>query len=115
MRTKQFYLKDAFKDLRQDAAATRYMANEPDMVPDYPGAEGPEDWHYVAPSRFKVWTRRTFPMLVVLFNRCCWLAANAMCQFTDHKWVDDSYGGSESGCMAGHCERCGHSFHTTLY
>ncbi len=37
------------------------------------------------------------------------------CRFKGHDWVDDSYGGPESGCMAGHCERCGCSFHTILY
>ena len=29
------------------------------------------------------------------------------------KMVDDSYGGPESGCMAGHCAKF--SFHHTLY
>jgi hypothetical protein len=31
------------------------------------------------------------------------------------KMVDDSYGTPESGCVAGHCLRCGWSFHHTLY
>lgn len=33
-----------------------------------------------------------------------------------HKnWVDESYGGPDSGCMAGYCRDCGESFHHTLY
>lgn len=30
-------------------------------------------------------------------------------------WVDESYGGPDSGCDAGHCTRCGWSFHHTMY
>jgi hypothetical protein len=28
---------------------------------------------------------------------------------------DESYGGPESGCMAGHCPDCGWGYHETLY
>lgn len=51
----------------------------------------------------------------------CWwewaglLHVYTLCRIHGHEWVDDSYGGPETGCMAGHCSRCGHSFHTTLY
>lgn len=38
-----------------------------------------------------------------------------VCRVVDHKWVDESYGGPDSGCMAGHCERCGYGFHHQLY
>jgi hypothetical protein len=38
-----------------------------------------------------------------------------ICKHFGHDWEDDSYGGPESGCMAGHCNRCGYSFHHTLY
>lgn len=38
-----------------------------------------------------------------------------VCKLKGHVWEDDSYGGPESGCMAGHCTRCGHSFHHQLY
>lgn len=34
---------------------------------------------------------------------------------THPNMVDDGYGGPESGRMAGHCPRCGFSFHHTLY
>lgn len=34
---------------------------------------------------------------------------------THKRWADDSYGGPESGAMAGHCKDCGYSFHHTLY
>lgn len=37
------------------------------------------------------------------------------CPDGKHDWEDDSYGGPESGCMAGHCKRCGFSFHEQLY
>lgn len=38
-----------------------------------------------------------------------------VCAAVDHAWVDDSYGGPDSGCMAGHCSRCGFGFSHTLY
>lgn len=38
-----------------------------------------------------------------------------ICKLIDHKWVDDSYGNPDSGCMAAHCERCGWGFHHQLY
>lgn len=44
-----------------------------------------------------------------------WKIGAVYCEFMDHKMVDDSHAGPESGSMAGHCERCGWSFHTTLY
>jgi hypothetical protein len=34
----------------------------------------------------------------------------------DHfAFVDESFGGPDSGCMAGRCTRCGWSYHHTLY
>ena len=44
-----------------------------------------------------------------------WVKAVVTCRIKGHEWVDDSYGGPESGAMSGHCERCGHSFHHQLY
>lgn len=44
-----------------------------------------------------------------------WVAAVVICRIKGHEWVDESYGGPESGAMAGRCERCGHSFHHQLY
>lgn len=38
-----------------------------------------------------------------------------VCHRYGHDWIDESYGGPDSGCMAGECKRCGESFHTTLY
>ena len=38
-----------------------------------------------------------------------------ICKHFDHDWVDESYGGPDSGCMAGYCKRCGYGFHHTLY
>ena len=44
------------------------------------------------------------------------IAKNALvCEYVGHDLADDSYGGPDSGCMAAHCERCGWSFHHTLY
>ena len=43
------------------------------------------------------------------------ILAAQVCRIRGHRIIDDSYGGPDSGCMAGHCERCGYSFHTTLY
>ena len=37
------------------------------------------------------------------------------CQHPAPHYHDESYGGPDSGCMAGHCDRCGFGFHTTLY
>jgi hypothetical protein len=37
------------------------------------------------------------------------------CDLTNHKWVDTSCGGPDSGDMSGYCTRCGYSFHHQLY
>lgn len=37
------------------------------------------------------------------------------CDLTDHKWVDTSEAGPDSGDMSGYCTRCGYSFHHQLY
>lgn len=42
-------------------------------------------------------------------------ALNLVCKYKGHDWVDESYGGPDTGCMAGHCKRCGYGFHHTLY
>lgn len=41
--------------------------------------------------------------------------AKRVCAFNGHKWIDDSSGGPESGCIAMHCGRCGYSVHHRLY
>lgn len=38
-----------------------------------------------------------------------------LCNAQGHNLKDESYGGPESGCMAGYCTRCGWSFKTILY
>lgn len=43
------------------------------------------------------------------------LCLSQICKVRDHDWVDESYGGPDSGCMAGTCRRCGYSFHHKLY
>lgn len=50
-----------------------------------------------APNELRGWTNRQ------------------LCKYLGHRMVGTSYGGRESGAMAGHCERCGFSFHHTLY
>lgn len=37
------------------------------------------------------------------------------CSKRGHEWVDNSYGGPESGCMSAECTRCGLSHSTQLY
>ncbi len=44
-----------------------------------------------------------------------WQVKSTMCSWFGHKWVDDSSCGPESGDMDMYCERCGHTFHHTLY
>jgi uncharacterized protein (DUF2267 family) len=53
----------------------------------------------------------------LLWNAFALRLRTAYCDRFGHgsAWVDDSYGNPESGCMAGHCDRCGHSFHVQLY
>lgn len=51
----------------------------------------------------------------VLFSDLLGRYLRRRCQLMGHRWVDDSYGGPNGGCMAGHCRRCGDSFYTTLY
>jgi hypothetical protein len=38
-----------------------------------------------------------------------------ICKYYGHKWVDESYGGPESGCISFWCERCYIGTHTQLY
>jgi hypothetical protein len=49
------------------------------------------------------------------YSSYSWVMGHTICKHFDHDWVDESYGGPDSGCMAGHCNRCGYSFHHTLY
>lgn len=69
------------------------------------------------PLRFKLVQHANFylPVVMEVSDRINFAARSLVCRFRDHDWEDDSYGGPDSGCMAGHCKRCGYSFHTTLY
>lgn len=58
----------------------------------------------LARLRYLCWE---FPVSLFMYH--------VVCRVFHHDWVDDSYGGPDSGCMAAHCRRCGYSFHTTLY
>lgn len=42
-----------------------------------------------------------------------WIIRQHFCKHPH--WVDESYGGPDSGCIAGYCPDCGHSFHVTMY
>ena len=75
-----------------------------------------EDYHY------SVYTYRgahgygpIVARLKALKDAASWVWAGVVCRFKGHEWVDDSYGGRESGCMAGHCTRCGYTWHHQLY
>lgn len=39
----------------------------------------------------------------------------AWCETFGHNYIDDSYGGPESGYVDVHCSRCGHGWHHQLY
>ena len=59
-------------------------------------------------------------VLVQSFLYICWSIVissilGLICKRKGHKWVDESHGGPDHGCMAGTCKRCGYSFHTDLY
>lgn len=49
------------------------------------------------------------------YYRATYGVLTLVCRWRGHAMEDDSYGGRESGAMAGHCTRCGWSFHHTLY
>ena len=38
-----------------------------------------------------------------------------VCRIKGHDWEDTSYGGPNRGYESGHCNRCGWSFHHTMY
>lgn len=99
-------LREVFTVTAQDREECRFFAEEP--VCDDQGYIGP-------PSRFQVFMSKRLPLVTILAHRFAWFAGSLRCRMSTHDWVDESYGGPESGCMAGHCKRCGFSFHTTLY
>lgn len=81
-------------------------------------AEGPvydSDGTPRAPSRVHVWVQRNLPTFTVLWVNVRMLAGAAVCKVRGHAWVDNGYGGPESGCIDMHCTRCGHGYHVTLY
>lgn len=59
--------------------------------------------------------RGKLPILFFVLAEIKWFCQRIACVFLNHAWVDDSYGNPETGCMAGHCERCGYSFYERLY
>jgi hypothetical protein len=65
-------------------------------------------------NRAKLWPRWYWKVFH-LTQRLKTAAVCFWCELVGHDWFDDSYGGPDSGCMAGHCVRCGYSFHHTLY
>lgn len=99
-------LVEAYRAFGYDVAAVRHFAEEP--VYDSDGTPH-------APSRVHVWVQRNLPTFVVLWANACMLAGMVICKVRGHAWVDNSYGGPESGCVDMHCTRCGHGHHVTLY
>lgn len=85
-----------FSDFKQDASYEHYMRN---TVHDAEVLSKSWAWCYAVTLGFWI----------------AGLCAAAICYFRGHTMVDDSHAGPDSGSMAGHCERCGYSFHTTLY
>lgn len=53
--------------------------------------------------------------IAIFWNTYAYRLRDWYCKKRGHAWVDESYGGPDSGCMAGYCTRCGNSFHTRLY
>lgn len=99
-------LVEAYRAFVSDVAAVRYFAEEP--VYDSDGTPH-------APSRVHVWARRNVPAFMVLWACVCGYVGAAVCKVRGHAWVDNSYGGPESGCVDVYCARCGRSHHVTLY
>lgn len=54
-------------------------------------------WYFLQVNCFTHWVLETY------------------CDRFGHDWHDESHGGPDSGCMAGHCKRCGYSFYHQLY
>lgn len=99
-------LRELFTITKQDRLECAYFANEPIH----------DDHGYVGPApRFQVFMSKRFPGITVFWYRVTWMFSSIRCRISGHDWVDESYGGPDSGCMAGSCRRCGFSFHTTLY
>jgi len=60
--------------------------------------------------------RKEFPIWPVWIVICIKRRVGSLiCVLKGHSMIDESYGGPESGCMAGYCDRCNFSFHTQLY
>ena len=81
-------------------------------------AEGPvymADGMAHAPSCVQVWACRNVPTFKVLWAYVTGWAAMLVCRMRGHAWVDNSYGGPESGCVDMHCARCGHGHFVQLY
>jgi hypothetical protein len=49
------------------------------------------------------------------FNYLQYLVLSWYCEKINHKWIDESYGNADSGCISMYCKRCGHSYHESLY
>lgn len=65
------------------------------------------------PTEFGVWlgARADFIWFAFIARTFAWIP----CWALGHDIVDQSYGGPDSGCMAGYCKRCGFAYHTSLY
>lgn len=53
--------------------------------------------------------------LLVAMRHHLYNKAMLICEKEGHDWVDNSYGGPESGCVDLECRRCHQSHYQTLY
>lgn len=97
---------EAYRAFCQEVAYTVYDAEGPVYTAD----STPH-----APSRVQVWVCRNVPTFKVLWAYARGMGGMLVCRVRGHVWVDNSYGGPESGCIDMHCARCGHSYYVTLY
>ena len=79
------------------------------------------DWHY---AHMAIWenakTEKHFSVFLAwyLSQIIRHLLGQILCHFFGHPataWEQDDWGGPEGGGMAGGCNKCGFSYHHTLY
>lgn len=73
------------------------------------------DEHMSGQQEYAEVLHRSRLWIAIFLDFPLFLYRGLLCHFKGHDWEDDSYGDAEGGCMAGHCTRCGYSFHHTLY
>ncbi len=59
-----------------------------------------------------VYRSRLFP---IIYNYLAMVVSITICNVKGHKWIDESYGGPDGGCIDLYCERCGRNHYVRLY